>query len=276
MLGGEDISVSFLENLNTHHSTVAGFNWRNTPYPYWHKHQHWEILLVLDGEIQHKINNATQTAKKGYVCLLRPNDEHCIIFSEKKSEFLTFGFSDEIAKNLFALYPLNDDDLHSKEPLSFALQGDTLEAIVSKTLVAQFYPKADYEKYAVLIVNRLLLSYNEEQLKSTQAYPEWLNSFLFFVKNPKHLRLSIAELVKFMPYSYSHFSMLFKKYTGKTIVAYLQELKLMRAKELLQNTDYTVSEIVVDLNYESLSNFTHTFKRLTGLSPTAFRKASKF
>lgn len=273
-LVGEEISISLMKNLNIRGSSIAGFNWKNTPYPYLHKHKHWEILLVLDGKVEHKINNVTQTATRGYACLIRPNDSHCCLFADKKSEFLTFGFSNTVAKNLFALYPLTQNELNSTIPLSFSLQENTLEAVVSKTLAAQFYPKEEYEKYTILIATRLFLAYNEQRLNSTEAYPEWLNSFLLLVKNPKYLRLSIAELAKFTPYSYSHLSMLFKKYTGKTIVAYIQELKLIRAKELLRNTDYTIGEIIVDLNYESLSNFTHTFKKFTGLSPTAFRKSS--
>ena len=273
-LGGEDILVSSIRELSTRRSAVAGFNWKNTPYPYWHTHTHWEILLVLDGKVHHKINNTIQTATKGYACLIRPQDSHCFLFANKKSEVLTFGFSNEIANSLFTLYPLNENDINSDVPLSFSLQDNTLEAVVSKTLVAQFYTKADYEKYTILIVNRLFLAYNEQRLNSSEAYPEWLNSFLLLVKNPKYLRMPISELAKFTPYSQSHLTMLFKEYTGKTVATYLQELKLIRAKELLRNTDYTISEIIVDLNYESLSTFTHTFKKFTGLSPTEFRKSS--
>lgn len=273
-LGGEDVFISLVEGSNTRRSHVAGFNWKNTPYPYWHTHTHWEILLVLDGKVQHKINNVTQTATRGYACLIRPSDTHCCLFSDKKSEFLTFVFSNEIANTLFGLYPLNESDVNSNVPLSFSLQENTLEAVISKTLAAQFYPKADYEKYSILIVNRLFLAYNEQRLNSAEAYPEWLNSFLLLVKNPKYLGMPISELAKLTPYSQSHLSMLFKEYTGKTIAAYLQELKLIRAKELLRNTDYTISEIIVELNYESLSTFTHTFKKFTGLSPTEFRKSS--
>ena len=68
--------------------------------------------------------------------------------------------------------------------------------------------------------------------------------------------------------------MLFKQYTGKTIVSYLNDLKLIRAKELLRNTDYTIGEIAVDLNYESVSSLNHNFKRFTGLTPTEFRKST--
>ena len=68
--------------------------------------------------------------------------------------------------------------------------------------------------------------------------------------------------------------MLFRQYTGKTIISYLNELKILRAKELLRNTDYTISEIAVELNYESTSSLNHNFKRFTGVTPTEFRKSS--
>ena len=272
--GGEDIIISTVQDLNLRRSPIAGFNWKNTPYPYWHTHEHWEILIVVEGKIQHNINNLTHTATRGYVCLLRPEDRHCFSFIDKKSEVLTFGVCNEISKNLFEIYPLPENELNSTMPLVFTLHENTLEAIISKTLAAQFSPKVEYEKYSILIINRIFLAYNEQRLNSTEAYPEWLNSFLLLMKDPKYLRLPITELAKLTPYSYSHLSMLFKKYTGRTIVAHLQELKLIRAKELLRNTDYTISEIIVDLNYESQSNFTHTFKKYTGLSPTEFRKST--
>lgn len=271
--GGEDIIISTVHESNLRRSHVAGFNWKNTPFPYLHKHEHWELLLVLDGKIHHTINDLTQTATRGYACLIRPEDRHCFTFADKKSEVLSFGFCNEVSKSLFDLYPLTENELNSTTPLSFSIHENTLEAIISKALAAQFCLKPDYEKYSVLIINRIFLAYNEQRLNSTEAYPEWLNSFLLLTKDPKYLRLPITELAKHTPYSYSHLSMLFKKYTGKTIVAHLQELKLIRAKELLRNTDYTISEIIVELNYESQSNFTHTFKRFTGLSPSEFRKS---
>ena len=270
----EGISISHLPNSNIHNSTIAGFNWKNTPFPYFHKHDHWEILLVIKGKISHKINDHLHTATKGYACLLRPDDTHCFSFLDPKSETLTFCFSNDIAKKILNLYPLSNKESSQTNPLSFSLQANTLDAILSKTLISQLYSKEKYEQYSILIINRLILAYNEQKLNTTEAYPEWLNAFLLLIKNPKYLRLPITKLAAYTPYSYSHFSMLFRQYTGKTIVSYLNELKLLRAKELLRNTNYTIGEIAVDLNYESTSSLNHNFKRFTGLTPTEFRKSS--
>lgn len=267
-------SLSCIEDGNSPASNVAGFNWRSLDFPYMHTHNHWEILLVLNGKVEHIINNVVHRATKGYACIVRPDDIHCYRFlDKKKSETLTFVFSKEVAEKLFCLYPKLLNLNASTQPLTFALNEETLNAVLSKTLTAQLQPKPIYEQYCILIVNRVLSAYVEKKLNTVEAYPDWLNSFLSFLKNPEHLRMPIPELATHAPYSYSHLSSLFKEYTGKTIINYIKELKLIRAKELLRNTDKSVIEIADELNYESVSSLNHNFKQFTGLTPTQFRKS---
>lgn len=268
------ITLARLEDANILQSKVAGFHWTNNPFPFPHTHEHWELLMVVNGAITHKINGVCHKATKGYACIIRPEDVHCFSFPTTKSEVITFGFCKEIAQKFFDLYPIEKELLESTVPLSFTLRENTIDAVCSKSLAAQFCPKNIYEKYTTLIINRLFLAYYEQKLNTVEAYPDWLNSFLLLLKSPKYLRKPVSELVKLVPYSYSQLSKLFKQYTGKTLVSYLNELKLIRAKELLRNTAYTVMDIAVELNYESVSSLNHNFKRFTGLTPSEFRKSS--
>ena len=151
---------------------------------------------------------------------------------------------------------------------------NTLDAIISKTLIAQFQPKEIYEQYSILIINRIINAYIEKKINTNEAYPEWLNSFLLTIKKPDILRLSLPEIATYSPYSYSRLSTLFKQYTGQTIINYLKELKLLRAKELLRNTNKSIAEIAIDLNYESVSSLQHNFKKAIGLTPSEFRKSN--
>ena len=273
--GYEKITLAKIEDANIRESSIAGFNWRNIDFPYLHAHEHWEILIVLKGKVQHTINNLTRVATKGYACIIRPSDIHEFRFFEKnQTETLTFLFSKEIAEQLLTSYSsIFNLDL-SADVLDFSLNETTLDAIISKTLTTQFQPKQLYEQYSILIINRIINAYIEKKLNTIEAYPEWLNNFLLFIKNPENLRLSLPELATHSPYSYSRLSTLFKQYTGQTIVHYLKELKLLRAKELLHNTDKTIAEIAIDLNYESVSSLQHNFKKFTGLTPSEFRKSS--
>ena len=270
-----NIQKAYIENGNIHRSKIAGFNWRNVSFPYLHTHTHWEILIMLSGKAQHTINKLTHTITKGYACLIRPTDSHKICFLDKgKNEAITFVFSNEIAEQILLSYSTIFDLDLSEKTLEFSLNDNTLEAIVSKTLTAQFQPKEIYEKYCVLIINRIINAFIEKKLNTIEAYPEWLNNFLLFIKNPDVLRLPLPEIASHSPYSYSRLSTLFKQYTGKTIINYLKELKLLRAKELLRNTDKSIADIAIELNYESVSSLQHNFKQFTGLTPSEFRKSN--
>ena len=75
--------------------------------------------------------------------------------------------------------------------------------------------------------------------------------------------------------SYSWFRRSFKEYTGSSPTQYILLIKSQKAKELLSNTNQTISEISETLNYVSPYYFSVSFKRTTGMTPGEFRKMSR-
>jgi AraC-like DNA-binding protein len=71
---------------------------------------------------------------------------------------------------------------------------------------------------------------------------------------------------------YSRFRKVFKNYTGLSPGQYYIQLKIDRAKELLNEPGMSVKEIAFKLNFESYFYFAKLFKEKTGLSPTDYRK----
>jgi transcriptional regulator GlxA family with amidase domain len=64
----------------------------------------------------------------------------------------------------------------------------------------------------------------------------------------------------------------FKKATGTTLISYVQNLRIEEAKRLLATESLAVDEISVAVGYENTSFFGRLFKRLTGLTPGAYRR----
>ena len=64
----------------------------------------------------------------------------------------------------------------------------------------------------------------------------------------------------------------FKSATGSSLIAYLQNLRVEEAKHLLETTDTPVDEISDAAGYSDASFFRRLFKRLTGLTPSHYRK----
>jgi len=64
----------------------------------------------------------------------------------------------------------------------------------------------------------------------------------------------------------------FKAATGSTLIEYLQNLRIEEAKRLLESGSMPVDEISFEVNYEDPSFFRRLFKRLTGLTPSQYRR----
>ena len=72
-----------------------------------------------------------------------------------------------------------------------------------------------------------------------------------------------------------HFLRLFSRVLGVTPHQYLVRSRLRHAANLLTGEDITVTDIAYDVGFGDLSNFVRTFHRAAGLSPSAFREASR-
>ncbi len=63
----------------------------------------------------------------------------------------------------------------------------------------------------------------------------------------------------------------FKEATGHTPIAYVQRIRVERAKRLLETSRMSVEEISWAVGYEDPASFRRLFKRLTGLAPGEYR-----
>jgi transcriptional regulator GlxA family with amidase domain len=73
-------------------------------------------------------------------------------------------------------------------------------------------------------------------------------------------------------FSKFHFLRLFRQAYGETPIRYLSQLRLDRARVLLETTDRSVTEICLEVGFESLASFSGAFRRHTGASPQRYRR----
>ncbi len=87
---------------------------------------------------------------------------------------------------------------------------------------------------------------------------------------PKHINFS-EYLEQQVGVNYSSISKLFSSFEGVTIEKYLILQKVERAKELLAYGEQNLSEIAYKLEYSSVAHLSGQFKKVTGMTPTAFK-----
>lgn len=79
-------------------------------------------------------------------------------------------------------------------------------------------------------------------------------------------------LSKKLNYDYKYLSNLFSEVKGTTIEHFIISHKIERAKELLIYDELTLTEIADKLHYSSVAHLSNQFKKVTGLTPSFFRK----
>jgi transcriptional regulator GlxA family with amidase domain len=82
----------------------------------------------------------------------------------------------------------------------------------------------------------------------------------------------VEEMVRWSGLAPRTFKRRFKAATGLTPIAYVQRVRIERAKRLLESSDEPVEEISWAVGYEDPASFRRLFKRLTGLAPGAYRQ----
>jgi AraC-like DNA-binding protein len=83
--------------------------------------------------------------------------------------------------------------------------------------------------------------------------------------------LDVPALARFAHVSPAHFSREFKATFGETPHRYLQRRRVERSMELLRETSRPVTEICLDVGFNSLGSFSRTFRAIVGEPPSAYR-----
>lgn len=92
-----------------------------------------------------------------------------------------------------------------------------------------------------------------------------------YVENNLDKRITLDEVAGHLHLNASYFSRLFRKENGETFIEYVTRMKMNRAKEMLDQTTYSVGTICEMLGYDNQSYFIKTFKGVVGVTPSEYR-----
>jgi len=88
--------------------------------------------------------------------------------------------------------------------------------------------------------------------------------------------LDIPELARIAIVSEAHFIRTFKETFGETPHRYLQRRRVERSMFLLRATERSITDICMDVGFNSLGTFSRTFKDIVGRSPKEYRASAGY
>ena len=94
-------------------------------------------------------------------------------------------------------------------------------------------------------------------------------------QQPVSARNTVRSLAERLHVSESTLSKRFKQETGMTAGAYLEQVLMRKACQLLLATDYSLSRIAEELDFTDQFYFSRSFKHYTGVPPSVYRRTQK-
>lgn len=131
----------------------------------------------------------------------------------------------------------------------------------------------EYEKQTLAKkLNTLGFQLLDDKISKTIERIKNLIIDLVHYQNEK-LKINLSTyLAEDLKQDYSALSNLFSETEGATIEHYFIAQKIEKAKELLIYNELTLSEIAIQLNYSNVAHLSNQFKKVTGFTPTYFKK----
>ena len=236
-----------------------------------HWHEFFEIELIISGHGHCVLNGKPYDLNPGDLYLLTTTDFHEVYADNIEVLHLTFdqsmidaGMTEKIisaGKNLFF-------HLDEKEYEKFY----NYMSLVIEECEAQDGYRHDFVSHLMQCIFILML--RKVELKDTEKSKHCPPVAAAISYLELHFRESpdLQTVSDHVHLNKNYFCSLFREETGKTMVRYVNDLKLSYSRNLLKSTNISITEICFNCGFNSFSNFIHEFKQKYGETPLQCRK----
>ena len=241
-------------------------------WPHWHEEI--EILYVTEGSARITLEQQEHLLEKGSMIIVNSNELHsgycestpyvCKVLSFKPQNLITDDASQNV---IFQPLVVKDKQIDAFMEAIFNECEERLFAYKDncKALLTQFliYLSRNY-------ISDMLSDKISEKRKRNLAR---LNQVLCYIDEHSAERISNKELADMMYLSEDRFGHLFRKNVGIPPQQYINELRLQKAKELIQSTSHTITEIARMVGFQDYNHFGRQFQRYYGCTPREAQKS---
>ncbi len=270
--------VKTLETLDSDimcmHRTV------DTGEVFFHCHDGYEILLLLEGTVNYYIEQTGHRMEHGSVVCVKPYDFHRreVISKDSVYDRITLNISMDKMKKLStcktdlsecfyknnAVFALDKGEMSKFVRLSGKLMQSMLMTDYGDDVMTE-----NYIREILIIVNKSL--HGKKDIEIPNIMPTQISEIIAYIHWHISEKITIEMLVEEFHYSAAHISRLFKKITGLTILQYIIQKRMMLAKKYLEEGN-PPSEVCYLVGFNNYSHFSRTFMKNVGISPQKYQK----
>lgn len=248
-----------------------------------HDHEFYELFLIVHGQSEHVCNGARTLLSSGDLFLLRPHDQHCY----QPLPGVSCGlYNLAIDRRVFAAacqYLLGTSDtpvfLRNASPASCHLSASEMRSWAAMFQSISLIPPNDAQQRSIrlrsILIHALTQFSRNPQRAVKERIPHWLLDLVSLMRQPEMFREGISAMVAHCPYSREHLYRQFRRYFHQTPSAFLHELQLNYAANLLAHTDTSIPQAALDSGFENLSYFYLLFRQQFSMTPQKYREQTQ-
>ena len=139
------------------------------------------------------------------------------------------------------------------------------------SVIDKLQKREEFGEWLLKTARKMNQAINQERDMTTRQVIQQAKQYI--MDNYQNPDLSVEMICRHLHMSPAYFSTMFKKETGQAYIAYLTEIRLNKAVELLNKTDDKTYVIASKVGYQEQNYFSYVFKKKFGVSPTKFRGA---
>ncbi|MCA1292518.1 AraC family transcriptional regulator [Paenibacillus sp. alder61] len=246
-----------------------------------------ELVIVLNGNATHIVNNEASFIKKGNVFVINGSTSHaykdpcdlkiCNIMYHP--EMLRAAGPDLRTSTgfqaLFILEPFYRQIHDYKSKLNLSMVGlDVVSSLISG-MIEEYHNK--HQGYQTMLTSRFmelavyLSRQYDSQEKSIDPSLMHLANAVSYIEDHYLEPVTLEEIAAKSEISVRHLNRIFKAYYQTTPIAYLQRLRLERACTLLRQTNLSITDISYECGFNDSNYLARQFKKKYGMTPKSFR-----
>lgn len=255
-----------------------------------------EFIFIESGSLKITIDGEQYVAKENDLVIIPPDTPHIIEWNGENCNqpHVHFDFYYEDDSEEVGVSMVKKEDMTEKELTYFRKNfyrenGIDIPYIISLnnpinvknklyTIIEEFKLKNEYRDLylegAMTELIGIVLRENSSQQLNTETAMQ-LNSLIIYMNEKVDDNLTLDELASFAHLSKWSLINIFNKYYEVSPIKYYNNLRYMRAKDLLQFSFLTIKEISTKMHFNDPQTFSRWFKNIDGNYPIFYRKRKK-
>ncbi len=250
-----------------------------------------ELRYIIEGTLILSVEHKHVEFSRGTVCFIHPNALHHELIDGSDCTILNINIERRLFNDYF-LSRISSSPLEQFLRTSILKEGkkqnyiqftpresqnEEIEYYIKTIFAENLGRRAGYSDiikgYVLRLMNGLSNTYNYSfsETETRQYYQNLFEEISRFMQN-NLASVTMEDLAREFHFHPNYFNNLIRKNTGMTYSAYLIQMRINRAKQLLESSDLPIEEIAWLVGYHNKGFFYKRFTEDTGVSPLKYRK----